>query len=177
MARAVVPLMLDQGSGRIVTISMNESTMVRRGFVPYGPSGAAVEALSRVMAADLAGSPVTVNLLLPGGATDTGMVPDDTPTETARAAARPRDHGTADCLARLAGRGRGPRRAHRRRRVRTVVGLAMSTVLLTGASGLLGQWLMRTAPPRHDGHRARRTGTACRSFRRCTPTSATPARP
>lgn len=81
MARAVVPLMLEQGSGRIVTISMNESTMVRRGFVPYGPAGAAVEALSRVMAADLADSPVTVNLLLPGGATDTGMIPDDTPAE------------------------------------------------------------------------------------------------
>jgi NAD(P)-dependent dehydrogenase (short-subunit alcohol dehydrogenase family) len=81
MARAVAPLMLEQGSGRIVTISMNEATMVRRGFVPYGPSGAAVEALSRVMAADLADSPVTVNLLLPGGATDTGMVPEDTPAE------------------------------------------------------------------------------------------------
>jgi NAD(P)-dependent dehydrogenase (short-subunit alcohol dehydrogenase family) len=79
MARAVVPLMLAQGGGRIVTISMSESTMVRRGFVPYGPSGAAVEALSRVMAADLAESPVTVNLLLPGGATDTGMIPDDMP--------------------------------------------------------------------------------------------------
>jgi gluconate 5-dehydrogenase len=81
MARAVVPLMLEHGGGRLVTISMNEATMVRRGFVPYGPSGAAVEALSRVMAADLAGSAVTVNLLLPGGATDTGMVPDDTPAE------------------------------------------------------------------------------------------------
>ena len=81
MARAVVPLMLEQGGGRIVTISMNEATMVRRGFVPYGPSGAAVEALSRVMAADLADSPVTVNLLLPGGATDTGMVPDDMPAD------------------------------------------------------------------------------------------------
>jgi gluconate 5-dehydrogenase len=81
MARVVVPLMLQQGGGRIVTISMNEATMVRRGFVPYGPSGAAVEALSRVMAADLADSPVTVNLLLPGGATDTGMIPDDTPAE------------------------------------------------------------------------------------------------
>jgi NAD(P)-dependent dehydrogenase (short-subunit alcohol dehydrogenase family) len=77
MARAVVPLMLACGGGRVVTISMSSSTMVRRGFVPYGPSGAAVEALSRVMAADLAGSPVTVNLLLPGGATDTGMVPGD----------------------------------------------------------------------------------------------------
>src|SRR3954447_2950898 len=81
MARAVVPLMLEQGGGRIVTISMNEATMVRRGFVPYGPSGAAVEALSRVMAADLADSPVTVNRLLPGGATDTRMIPDDTPAE------------------------------------------------------------------------------------------------
>ena len=82
MARAIVPLMLEQGGGRIVTISMSEGTMVRRGFVPYGPSGAAVEALSRVMAADLTGTPVTVNLLLPGGATDTGMVPADTPAET-----------------------------------------------------------------------------------------------
>jgi NAD(P)-dependent dehydrogenase (short-subunit alcohol dehydrogenase family) len=81
MGRAVVPLMLEQGGGRIVTISMNEATMVRQGFVPYGPSGAAVEALSRVMAADLADSPVAVNLLLPGGATDTGMIPDDTPAE------------------------------------------------------------------------------------------------
>jgi NAD(P)-dependent dehydrogenase (short-subunit alcohol dehydrogenase family) len=81
MARAVVPLMLDRGGGRVVTISMNEATMVRRGFVPYGPSGAAVEAMSRVMAADLAGTPVTVNLLLPGGATDTGMIPDDTPVD------------------------------------------------------------------------------------------------
>jgi NAD(P)-dependent dehydrogenase (short-subunit alcohol dehydrogenase family) len=81
MGRAAVPLMLEQGGGRIVTISMNEATMVRQGFVPYGPSGAAVEALSRVMAADLADSPVGVNLLLPGGATDTGMIPDDTPAE------------------------------------------------------------------------------------------------
>jgi NAD(P)-dependent dehydrogenase (short-subunit alcohol dehydrogenase family) len=32
MARAVVPLMLEQGGGRIVTISMNEATMVRQGF-------------------------------------------------------------------------------------------------------------------------------------------------
>ena len=81
MAREVVPRMLAQGGGRIVTISMSEATMVRRGFVPYGPAGAAVEALSRVMAADLADSPVTVNLLLPGGATDTGMIPDQLPAD------------------------------------------------------------------------------------------------
>jgi gluconate 5-dehydrogenase len=81
MARAIVPRMLERGGGRIVTISMSEATMVRRGFVPYGPSGAAVDALSRVMAADLADSSVTVNILLPGGATDTGMIPDDTPAD------------------------------------------------------------------------------------------------
>ncbi len=81
VARAVAPRMVTAGSGRIVNISMSTQTMTRRGFVPYGPSGAAVEALSRVMAADLADTPVTVNMLLPGGATATGMVPDDTPPE------------------------------------------------------------------------------------------------
>ncbi len=81
VASAVVPRMLEAQGGRIVTISMNEQTMTRRGFVPYGPSGAAVEALSRVMAADLAGTAVTVNILLPGGATATGMIPDDVPEQ------------------------------------------------------------------------------------------------
>jgi gluconate 5-dehydrogenase len=81
VAREVVPRMLAAGRGRVVTISMNEQTMTRRGFVPYGPSGAAVEALARVLAADLAGTPVTANLLLPGGATATGMIPDDASPE------------------------------------------------------------------------------------------------
>jgi NAD(P)-dependent dehydrogenase (short-subunit alcohol dehydrogenase family) len=73
--------MLSAGGGRVVTISMSEQTMIRRGFVPYGPSGAAVEALARVMAADLADTPVTANILLPGGATATGMIPDQMPGE------------------------------------------------------------------------------------------------
>jgi gluconate 5-dehydrogenase len=81
MARAVVPRMLAAGSGRVVTISMNTQTMRRQGFVPYGPSGAAVEALARVIAADLADTPLTANILLPGGGTATGMVPDDAPPE------------------------------------------------------------------------------------------------
>ena len=81
VTRAVVPRMLSAGGGRVVTVSMNESTMTRRGFVPYGPAGAAVEALARVMAADLAGTSVTSNIPLPGGATATGMVPPDVPAE------------------------------------------------------------------------------------------------
>jgi NAD(P)-dependent dehydrogenase (short-subunit alcohol dehydrogenase family) len=75
VARAVAPRMLEAGGGRIVNISMNHSTMTRQGFVPYGPSRAGAEALSRIMAADLRGTPVTVNVLLPGGATATGMLP------------------------------------------------------------------------------------------------------
>jgi gluconate 5-dehydrogenase len=81
MGRAIAPRMVAAGGGRIVNISMSQQTMTRRGFVPYGPSGAGVEALSRVMAADLAETPVTVNILLPGGATATGMVPENTPDE------------------------------------------------------------------------------------------------
>lgn len=50
--------------------------MSRRGFVPHGPSGAAVEALARIVPADLADTPVTATVLLPGGATDTDMFPD-----------------------------------------------------------------------------------------------------
>jgi NAD(P)-dependent dehydrogenase (short-subunit alcohol dehydrogenase family) len=75
VAREVTPRMLAAGGGRIVNISVNHSTMYRAGFVPYGPSRAGSEALSRVMAADLRGTGVTVNLLLPGGATVTGMLP------------------------------------------------------------------------------------------------------
>jgi NAD(P)-dependent dehydrogenase (short-subunit alcohol dehydrogenase family) len=81
LARAVVPRMLSAGGGRVVTISMNEQTMTRRGFIPYGPSGAAVEALARVMAADLSETPLTANILLPGGATATGMLPVEVPDE------------------------------------------------------------------------------------------------
>jgi gluconate 5-dehydrogenase len=77
VAREVVPRMLTAGHGRVVNISVSESTMTRAGFVPYGPSRAGTESLSRIMAADLRGTPVTVNLLLPGGATRTGMVPDE----------------------------------------------------------------------------------------------------
>jgi NAD(P)-dependent dehydrogenase (short-subunit alcohol dehydrogenase family) len=76
VARAITPRMLDAGGGRIVNVSMNHATMTRAGFVPYGPSRAGAESLSRIMAADLRDTPVTVNMLLPGGATRTGMVPE-----------------------------------------------------------------------------------------------------
>ena len=76
VAREVTPRMLAAGGGRIVNVSMNHATMTRAGFVPYGPSRAGAESLSQIMTADLRGTPITVNLLLPGGATRTGMVPE-----------------------------------------------------------------------------------------------------
>lgn len=75
MARAAVPPMLRQRWGRIINISMNYETMRRAGFSPYGPSKAAVESETIIWAQDLAGTGVTVNALLPGGATLTGMIP------------------------------------------------------------------------------------------------------
>ena len=77
VAKAVVPYFLKAGGGRIINISTSLETMKRKGFVPYGPSRAGAESLSHIMAQDLAGRGVTVNILLPGGATDTGMLPEE----------------------------------------------------------------------------------------------------
>jgi NAD(P)-dependent dehydrogenase (short-subunit alcohol dehydrogenase family) len=75
MTRAFAPAMIERGSGSIINVTVNETTMTRPGFSPYGPSKAAVEAMTKVWAAELEGTGVVINLLLPGGATNTGMVP------------------------------------------------------------------------------------------------------
>ena len=79
MARAAVPRMLSQRRGRIINVSASYGTMQRRGFSPYGPSKAAVESMTAIWAQDLADTGVTVNALLPGGPTLTGMVPASFP--------------------------------------------------------------------------------------------------
>lgn len=81
MAQAAVPGMIAAGYGRIVNITMNHATMRRRGFSPYGPSKAALESETVIWAQDLEGTGVTVNALLPGGATATGMIPDGFPQD------------------------------------------------------------------------------------------------
>jgi 3-oxoacyl-[acyl-carrier protein] reductase len=74
MARAVTPHLIAAGWGRIVNITTSYATMIRGGNSPYGPAKAALEAATVVWSADLAGTGVTVNVLIPGGASDTAMV-------------------------------------------------------------------------------------------------------
>lgn len=75
MAHAAIPQMLEQGFGKIINVSTSDITMIRTGYSPYGPTKAFLEAASRVWAADLAGTGVDMNVLLPGGATDTDLLP------------------------------------------------------------------------------------------------------
>lgn len=89
VARAFAPAFVEQGHGRFVNISMNHQTMRRKGFVPYGPSRAGAESLSLIMTEDLRPYGITVNMLLPGGATDTGMIPEGVAGEARRSLLSP----------------------------------------------------------------------------------------
>ncbi len=77
MARAAVGHMLDQGWGRIIGVTTSVDTMYRPGMCPYGPSKASHEALVALMSRELEGTGVTANVLIPGGQTDTHIIPDD----------------------------------------------------------------------------------------------------
>jgi NAD(P)-dependent dehydrogenase (short-subunit alcohol dehydrogenase family) len=84
LANAVVPEMMRQGWGRIVNVTTSLGTMLNAGSPTYGPSKAALEALSAIMAKDLDGTGVTVNVLVPGGITNTPMVSDAAGFERAK---------------------------------------------------------------------------------------------
>jgi len=77
LTNAVVPEMMRQGWGRIVNVTTSLGTMLNAGSPTYGPSKAALEALSAIMAKDLDGTGVTVNVLVPGGVTNTPMISDE----------------------------------------------------------------------------------------------------
>jgi NAD(P)-dependent dehydrogenase (short-subunit alcohol dehydrogenase family) len=79
MLRAAAPHMLERGWGRVVNVTTSFFTMLNEGFAPYGPAKAALEAASAIWAEEFQGSGVTVNVLIPGGPTDTRMVPASAP--------------------------------------------------------------------------------------------------
>lgn len=84
MARTIAPHLVRRGWGRIVNVVTSYPTMLKKGFSPYGPSKAAVEAATVAWSKDLDGTGVTVNALLPGGAADTAMVPREAVPDRSR---------------------------------------------------------------------------------------------
>lgn len=83
MTRAALPPMLKQRWGRIINVTTSLDTMYRGGMQPYGGSKAANEAHLLAFAQELAGTGVTANVLVPGGAANTRMVsPAQAPDRT-----------------------------------------------------------------------------------------------
>ena len=76
MSRAAAPALMASGWGRIVNVTTSLSTMQRRENSPYGVSKTAIEAETLIWAQDMAGTGVTVNSLIPGGAVNTDFVSD-----------------------------------------------------------------------------------------------------
>ena len=89
MARAAVPHMMAQKWGRIIGVTTSMNTMYREGVSPYGPSKAGHEALTAVMSRELEGTGVTANVLVPGGATDTNILPQDSGYDRSELIRRP----------------------------------------------------------------------------------------
>ena len=73
-----MPHLLKAGWGRVINITTSLDTMYLRGCGAYGPSKAALEANTRIMAHDLANTGVTANVLIPGGPANTRMIPEAT---------------------------------------------------------------------------------------------------
>ena len=73
VASRFVPIMLRQGRGSLVYVSTSAATMTRPGQIPYGPSKAGAEAMTAILDAELHDMGIMVNIICPGGFTDTNM--------------------------------------------------------------------------------------------------------
>jgi NAD(P)-dependent dehydrogenase (short-subunit alcohol dehydrogenase family) len=84
LARAAVGHLLAQKWGRIIGVTTSMDTMYRKGGSPYGPSKAGHEAFIATIAQDLENTGVTANVLVPGGAANTNMIPASAPFDRAK---------------------------------------------------------------------------------------------
>lgn len=75
LMRAALPDMKKRGFGRVINNTTSYVTMLR--VLPYGAAKAALESMSAVWAKELDGSGITVNVLVPGGPTDTPLIADE----------------------------------------------------------------------------------------------------
>ena len=76
MAKTCAPYMMEKGWGRIINVTTSLDTMYLPGAGAYGPTKAALEAHTRIMAQDMDGTGVTANILIPGGPVNTRMIPE-----------------------------------------------------------------------------------------------------
>ncbi|MDG2243588.1 MAG: SDR family NAD(P)-dependent oxidoreductase [Rhodospirillaceae bacterium] len=76
MTKATVPHMIERKFGKVFSISTSLTTMIGNGLSPYGASKSGLETAHIVWARELAEHNVDVNILLPGGASDTGFIPE-----------------------------------------------------------------------------------------------------
>jgi NAD(P)-dependent dehydrogenase (short-subunit alcohol dehydrogenase family) len=74
MAHAAIRPMMDRGWGRILNVTKSRDSMHRVNDTPYGPTKAALEAMTLAWAQDLLNTGVTVNSIAPGGSVDTEFV-------------------------------------------------------------------------------------------------------
>jgi len=82
VTQAALPHLRAAKFGRIINNTTSFRSMLR--VNPYGPLKAALEALSAVWATELKGDGITVNVLIPGGPTDTPFISDDTGWDRAK---------------------------------------------------------------------------------------------
>jgi NAD(P)-dependent dehydrogenase (short-subunit alcohol dehydrogenase family) len=79
--RETLPAMLERGAGAIVTFTSGTVGAPLPGLGAYASSKAGIEALTRVVALEVAGHGIRANVLQPGGPTDTpffgGLVGDE----------------------------------------------------------------------------------------------------
>ena len=74
MTKATVPHMMKRKFGKVFSISTSLTTMIRNSLSPYGASKSGLETAHIVWARELADHKVDVNILLPGGASDTDFI-------------------------------------------------------------------------------------------------------
>ena len=74
IVRAALPHMRKVGFGRIINNTTSFRTMLR--VLPYGATKSALESMSAIWATELKADGITVNVLIPGGPTDTAFISD-----------------------------------------------------------------------------------------------------
>jgi NAD(P)-dependent dehydrogenase (short-subunit alcohol dehydrogenase family) len=92
VTQAALPHM--RGGGRVINNTTSFRSMLR--VNPYGPLKAALEAMSAVWAEEFKARGITVNVLIPGGPTDTAFISDDAGWDRAKML-RPQIMGPPAC--------------------------------------------------------------------------------